>query len=107
MNLDEISEDIIRQVTHNIDCGKDERFATLEIKSIIQKKIVDVLEPEGVYEKGKHYDGLGKYIGVVDSYPYGADYFRREHKFVQEPNKETTGGKVSAVNTILIREIKK
>lgn len=56
----------------------------------------------GEYIKGKIYEGLGKYLGVVTVYPYNEDYTYTEHKFVEAPPKD---GRASAkVNTIFIEK---
>lgn len=107
MDLKEISNLILTQVKHNQECGKDDKFTLEEIEDIITRRVINILEPEGVYEIGKAYDGLGKYVGIVDNYPWGVDYFRREHKFVAENTSGSGISKVSDINTILIREIKR
>lgn len=107
MDLKEVSKLILMQVNHNQECGKDDKFTLEEIEGIIKRRVVEVFEPEGVYEIGKTYDGLGKYVGIVDTYPWGVDFFKREHKFVVENADNSSISKVSDINTILIREIKK
>lgn len=104
MNLQEISKLILLQVQHNNECGKDDKFTLEEIESIIKRRVVDVLEPENVYNIGEYYDGLGYYIGIVDTYPWGVDYFVKTHQF-----RIPTSGKVtpSEINQVFIREIKK
>lgn len=106
MNLQEISQLILLQVQHNNECGKDDKFTIEEITNIIQRRIINVLEPEGVYEKGVEYDGVGVYVGIVDTYPFGENYFKRQHHFIQPP-ADGDQRKVSTINEILIREIQK
>ena len=56
------------------------------------------------YEKGKYYEGLGTYLGIIYNHPFGDDYVVKEHKFV-EPNEDARSA--SKVNTIEIEKIKK
>jgi hypothetical protein len=68
------------------------------------KQIINVLAPEKVYQKGQYYDELGYYIGIIDEYPFCADYFARNHCF----RVPTDGrGNPSKINKVFIREIKK
>lgn len=106
MKLQEISQLILLQVQHNIECGKDDKFTIEEIEDIIQRKAINIIEPEGVYEKGKYYDGLGTYIGIIDTHPFGENYFKRQHHF-SEPSLDEDKRSVNKVNEILIREIQK
>jgi len=92
------------QVQHNLDCGKDDKFTIEEIENIIQRKVVNIIEPEGVYEKNTFYDGLGYYIGVVDTYSYGENYFIRNHHF-RIPSEFSNIP--SKINKVFIREIAK
>src|SRR5680860_1183552 len=101
MKLQEISKLILLQVQHNNGCGKDYKFTIDEIEDIIQRRVVNILEPEGVYEIGKHYEGLGKYIGITDTYPFGEDYFKRQHHFSQ-PSLNEDYRKVNTINKVLI-----
>ena len=56
-----------------------------------------------IYIKGKWYE-QGRYIGVVDTYPWGAEHFVRNHHFMED----YPGGKLpSKINKILIEKIKK
>ena len=104
MNLKETSRLILMQVQHNADCGKDDKFTIEEIEDIVKRRVIDIFEPEGVYEKGKIYEDLGEYVGVFDTYPYGTDYFVRNHHF----RIPTDGrGNPSKINKILIREIQR
>ncbi len=104
MNLQEISKLILLQVQHNNECGKDEKFTLEEIENIIKRRVVDVLEPDSVYNIGEYYDGLGYYLGVFDTYPWGVDYFVRNHHFrIPTPVK----GIPSEINKVFIREIKR
>lgn len=104
MELQEVSKLILLQVQHNIDCGKDDKFTIEEIENIIQRRIINILDPENVYEKGKYYDELGYYVGIFDEYPSGADYFVRNHHF----RIPTDGrGVPSEINQVLIRQIKR
>jgi hypothetical protein len=106
MDLHEISDLILKQVKHNQECGKDDKFTLDEIQGIITRRVVNILEPENVYQKGQYYDGFGVYIGIVDTYPWGEDYFRREHRFSVEPESGVLG-KTCEIKSILIREIKR
>ena len=54
---------------------------------------------ENKYEKGKWYDGLGKYLGIITTVPYKTDYVIREHKFSE---MNSNGREVSKINSILI-----
>ena len=102
--IQEISELILAQVRHNSSCGKDDKFTVEEISGIIKRRVVDVFEPENIYKKDVFYDYLGHYIGVVDTYPSGADYFVRNHHF-RIPSKDSNS--VCEVRRVFIREIKK
>lgn len=104
MDLQEISKIILLHVQHNSKCGKDEKFTIEEITDILQRRVVNIIEPENVYEKGKYYDELGYYIGIVDEYPCGEDYFIKNHCF-RVPVKGN--GIPSKINKVFIREIKK
>jgi len=97
---------ILLQVQHNEQCGKDDKFTIEEIEGIIQRRVVNILEPEGVYEKGVEYDGLGKYIGIVDTHPFGENYFKRQHHFAQ-PSIDGDKRSCSMISEVLIREIQK
>lgn len=109
MDLKQISKDIVSEVNFR-QKFIDSNFESVSelVENMIKEKVVDILEPEGVYEKGKYYDGLGVYIGVVDTYPYGTDYYIRNHHFaiVSEDDK-IAGGNVACINKVKIREIKK
>lgn len=104
MDLQEASRLVLLQVQHNVDCGKDDKFTIEEIEDIIKRRVVNILEPEGVYEKGKHYEDLGEYIGIIDTHPWGADYFLRQHQF-RVPTSDNR--EPSYINKVLIREVKK
>lgn len=104
MDLQEVSKLIMLQVQHNSECGKDDKFTIEEIEGILQRRVVNILEPQNVYEKGKFYDGFGYYIGIVDTHPYGADYFVRNHHFRIPVDGR---GIPSEINKVFIREIKK
>ncbi len=58
------------------------------------------------YEKGKHYEDLGKYLGIIKVYPHGEDYILKNHKFAEETN---SNDRVSCakINEILIEKIKR
>ena len=104
MDLKEVSKLILLQVQHNEGCGKDDKFTLEEIESILQRRVVNILEPESVYEKDKFYNGLGYYIGIVDTYPFGENYFVRNHHFrIPSENSNVT----SKINKVFIREITK
>lgn len=107
MDLTKISKDIVCEIQFR------EKFASANLDSlakyvekILKEEIVNILEPENVYQKGQYYDGLGVYIGIVDTYPWGEDYFRREHRFSVDPSCAKVG-KVCEINRVLIREIRK
>jgi hypothetical protein len=105
MNLKEISRDIVAEIQFR-EKFQEEDFKSLseKVEKILKKQVVNILEPESVYEKGEVYEGYGEYIGIVDTYPYGTDYFLRQHHF----RIPTDGSNVpSKINQILIREIKK
>jgi hypothetical protein len=106
MDLDKICEEIVVQVQYSSSVMADRENIKDYVKEIVQRKIVDVLEPENVYQKGEYYEGLGTYIGIVDTYPWNQDYFRREHCFSKDMGCENLG-KVCEINRILIREIRK
>lgn len=104
MDLQEVSKLILLQVQHNTECGKDDKFTIEEIENIIQRRIINVIEPDSVYKVGQYYEDFGYYIGIMDEYPFGADYFVRNHHF----RIPTDGsGTPSKINKIFIREIKK
>lgn len=105
MNLNKISREIIDSVNMNQNSYKATKDSIAEIiEKELKEKIVDILEPENVYEKGKTYEGHGEYIGIVDSYPYDTDYFIRNHHFrIPTPGRNEP----STINQIFIREIKK
>ena len=105
--LKETSELILKQVQHNVDCGKDDKFTIKEIEDILQKRVVNILEPENVYEQGKEYPNLGKYIGVINEYPHGKDYFNQQHYFSQNPVGKDVGRKCNTINKIFIKKIKR
>jgi hypothetical protein len=108
MDLPKVSKEIVNLVSvlNNRHTTFDERVESVE--KLIKEKIINILEPESVYEKGKYYDGLGKYVGIVDTYPHGADYFVRNHHFAVMPGGDKiTGGHVAKINKVKIREIKK
>jgi hypothetical protein len=105
MDLRQISKEIVSEIQFR------EKFidANLEsladfVEKIIKEQIINILDPENVYEKGKYYDELGYYIGIVDEYPNGADYFIKNHCF-RIPTQGS--GIPSKINKVLIREIKK
>jgi len=109
MDLVKVSKEVVDLVNMLNNSYKETPETKAEkVEKLIQEKVVDILEPEGVYEKGKYYDGLGKYIGIVDSHPYGADYYVKNHHFAVMPSGDkTTGGNVAKINKVKIREIKK
>lgn len=112
MDLNKTAEDILQLFNSLSDDGKDfgasDNSIKREVKRIIKSNVVDILEPEGVYEKGKYYEGLGNYVGIVDTYPYGADYYVRNHHFAVIPEGDkVAGGNVAKINKVKIREIKK
>lgn len=107
MDLSKTSQDIIslfRGVSKTKELGASDLSLEREITKIINKDVVNVLEPENVYEKDKYYEGLGYYIGIIDTHPWGADYFKRQHHF-RIPREGR--GIPSEINQVLIREIKK
>jgi hypothetical protein len=104
MDLNKICEDIVTQVQYSTSVLAGNDKIEGYIKDIIQKQIINILDPENVYEKGKYYDELGYYIGIVDEYPNGADYFIKNHCF-RIPTQGS--GIPSKINKVLIREIKK
>lgn len=106
MDLDKICEEIVVQVQYSSSVMAGREKIKEYVKDILQKKVIDILEPENVYKKGQYYDGLGVYIGIVDTYPWGEDYFRREHCFSVDPDCGHVG-KVCEINRVLIREIRK
>ena len=63
----------------------------------------DIDELESPYKKGQLYE-LGIYLGIVDTYPFGENYFIRNHHF-SVPSKKTN--KVRKINKIFIRKVKK
>ena len=85
MDLTKVSEDIVNLVSvlNNRHTTFDERVESVE--KLIKEKIINILEPESVYTKGEYYEGLGYYIGIVDTYPWNSDYFKRQHHF-RNPN---------------------
>lgn len=109
MDLPKVSKQIVNLVTmlnNSVNHTPDTRAE--EVEKLIQEKIVDILEPEDVYEKGKYYDGLGNYVGIIDTYPHGADYYVRNHHFAVIPEGDkVTGGHVAKINKVKIKEIKK
>jgi len=107
MELQEVSKLILLQVQHNNDCGKDDKFTIDEIEDLIKRRVVNILEPEGVYEKGKHYEGLGTYQGIVDTYPCNANYIKRQHRFIQKGPRTKSVSPVIKINEVLIREIRR
>jgi len=109
MDLQQISKDIVNQVNFRQNFI-DSTFESVSeiIEKMIQEKVVNILEPQCVYEKGNLYEGLGKYIGIVDTYPYGTDYYVRNHHFAVIPEGDkVAGGNVAKINKVKIREIKK
>jgi len=105
MDLNQISKDIVAEIQFR-EKFQEENFESLakKVEKMLEKQVVNILEPEGVYEKGVLYEGHGEYIGIVDTYPYGADYFVRNHHFrIPTPGRNEP----SIINQILIREIKK
>ena len=55
------------------------------------------------YKKGEWYDE-GRYIGIISEYPYGKDYFVRNHHFMEAfPVKKEP----SKINKIFIEKIKR
>ncbi len=58
------------------------------------------------YEKGKYYEGLGKYLGIIKVYPHNEDYGLRNHKFVENiPSNDKRA--CAKINEILIEKIKR
>jgi hypothetical protein len=55
------------------------------------------------YTIGEWYEGLGRYIGIVDVYPYGEKFFLRNHKFAE--NVQPNSREVAKINEILIESI--
>lgn len=55
------------------------------------------------YVKGQWYD-KGRYIGIVDAYPWGEDYFIRNHHFMEA---FPLGKTVSKINKVFIEKIKR
>lgn len=55
------------------------------------------------YVKGEWYDE-GRYIGVVDTYPWGEDYFIRNHHFMEA---YPIGKSPAKINKIFISKIKR
>jgi len=106
MKLQEISKLILLQVQHNNDCGKDDKFTIDEIEDIIKRRVVNILEPEGVYEIGSYYEGLGTYAGIFNTYPWNCDYIKRQHRFIEKTQSNDRSA-TAKINEILIREIKK
>ena len=53
------------------------------------------------YEKGQWYDE-GRYIGIVDTYPWGENYFVRNHHFMED---YPVGKEPSKINQIFIDKI--
>lgn len=56
------------------------------------------------YEIGTYYEGLGYYIGIVDTYPWSADFYLRNHTF-RIPSKNNWSP--STINEVLIEKISK
>lgn len=56
------------------------------------------------YKKGKLYEGLGKYIGIINVYPYGEDYYSKNHQFAEETKDSRSTAKITE---ILIEKVKK
>ena len=56
------------------------------------------------YEKEKFYEGLGKYIGIINVYPYGEDYYSKNHQFAEETKDSRSTAKITE---ILIEKVKK
>ncbi len=109
MDLTNISRDIVQlvQLKQRIP-NEDIDSITESVENFINKKVVNVLEPNGVYEKGKYYEGFGVYIGIVDTYPFGENYYVRNHHFsVEDPKGTTTTKDVKRINKVFIREFKK
>lgn len=102
MDINKIAKDIVNYVktTENLTQDQIEKVVEQELTD----KVVNILEPEGVYKKGEFYHPYGNYIGIVDTHPHNADYFLRKHHFAI-PAKETN--QPATINSILIREIKK
>jgi len=55
------------------------------------------------YKKGEWYE-QGRYIGVIDEYPWGEDYFIRNHHFMEAL---PVGKDVAKINKIFIKKIKR
>ena len=55
------------------------------------------------YKNGKYYEGLGKYIGIIRTYPYGENYILVNHKFVMDQVDNSP----SKVNEVLIEKIER
>ncbi len=43
------------------------------------------------YVKEQYYEGLGKYLGITDVYPYNESYYIRVHRFAGESPKDRRG----------------
>ncbi|MEK6828542.1 MAG: hypothetical protein AABY15_00215 [Nanoarchaeota archaeon] len=65
---------------------------------------MEQLKENKTYEPGKYYDGLGYYIGIVDTYPWGVDYYLKNHTF-RIPSDSSWHP--SKINEVLIKKISK
>lgn len=65
-------------------------------------KTMNILNP---YTKGVVYEGLGTYIGIITTWPFGEDYVIRNHTFA---DKTVSDARTSAkVNEVFIDQLPK
>jgi len=110
MDLTKASNEIIhlfKTASRTGELGASTLSLEREIKRIIKDNVLDILEPDNVYEVGKYYEGLGTYLGIFDTYPYNRDYFKRQHHFAEDTSIGNTTGNVTKIKEVLIREIRK
>ena len=60
------------------------------------------MDNKKIYTKGQWYE-QGLYVGVVDTYPWGANYFVRNHHFMED---NPVGNNPAKINQIFIEKIK-
>lgn len=107
MNLNQISKDIVAEIQFR-EKFEGENFESLskKVEKILKEQVVNILEPEGVYEMEKYYDGLGTYVGIFNTYPWNCDYIKIQHRFIENNNSKDRDA-TAKINEILIREIQK
>ena len=74
-----------------------------KMRTIIENGRTIEMNNKLMYKKGEWYE-QGRYIGIVDTYPFGGDYFNRNHHFMNEHPIDNTPSKI---NKIFIGQIKR